>query len=327
MPAPPDSTVPDCVRGVLASRRGVPEMAKDPARMAAVAAAVAALPTNHRLVLGDARSMGLPPASVDLVVTSPPYWNLKRYNPSAGQMGDVEDYGEFLRGLDRVWAGCYDALVPGGRVACVVGDVCRSRRQNGGRHAVVPLHAAIQERCRGMGFDNLAGVIWHKIANARTESSGNGSPFLGKPYEPNAVIKNDIEYVLMLRKPGGYRSPGAAARALSVIPAGLHARWFRQIWSDVPGASTRGGHPAPFPLEIASRLVRMFSFVGDTVLDPFAGSGTVAVAASACGRDSVGYEIDPAYLAAAALRLEKFRGGRDGIVRDSGPNPPSATPD
>ena len=98
------------------------------------------------------------------------------------------------------------------------GDVCLSRRKNNGRHTVVPLHASIQEHCRRIGYDNLAPIIWHKIANAVYEVDNGGGGFLGKPYEPNAVIKNDIEFILMQRKPGGYRSPSIATRILSVIP-------------------------------------------------------------------------------------------------------------
>jgi DNA modification methylase len=185
-----------------------------------------------------------------------------------------------------------------------VGDVCLSRRKNGGRHTVVPLHASIQTRCASLGFDNLAPIIWHKIANAQLESNGNGSSFLGKPYEPNAVIKNDIEFILMERKPGGYRAPELATRILSVIPEDNHREWFQQIWSRLPGASTRN-HPAPFPRELALRLIRMFSFVGDIVLDPFLGTGSTTAAAMLCGRNSIGYEIDPKYLSIAKQRVKQ----------------------
>ena len=123
--------------------------------------------------------MEIEPNSVHLVLTSPPYWTLKQYRDTQGQLGHLEDYDEFLRELDKVWKHCYDALVPGGRLICVVGDVCLSRRKNKGRHTVVPLHASIQEHCRKIGFDNLAPIIWHKIANAVYEVD-NGSAFLGK---------------------------------------------------------------------------------------------------------------------------------------------------
>lgn len=167
--------------------------------------------------------------------------------------------------------------------------------------ADVANHDNVQESCRKLGFDNLAPIIWHKIANANYEIE-NGSRFLGKPYEPNAVIKNDIEYILMQRKPGAYRNPTIAARILSVISAENHQRCFQQIWSDVTGASTRE-HPAPFPLELVDRLIRMFSFVGDTVLDPFLGSGTTSIAAARSGRNSIGVEVDAHYLKLATARF------------------------
>jgi DNA modification methylase len=249
----------------------------------------------------------LEPESVHLVVTSPPYWTLKEYRETPGQLGHVEDYEQFLSELDQVWSRCLSAIVPGGRLICVVGDVCLSRRKNGGTHMVMPLHASIQERCRGLGFTNLAPIIWHKIANIVHEVD-SGSGFLGKPYEPNAVIKNDIEFILMQRKPGGYRQPDAATRVLSLIPAEMHKVWFQQIWTGVTGATTRQ-HPAPYPTELARRLIRMFSFVGDTVLDPFVGTGTTVVAASELGRNSVGYEIDEHYFRLAATRLTNQSSG------------------
>jgi len=283
----------------------IPRIAKDPRLTSLIQSTLESLPTTHDLHLGDARDLSfMPEESVHLVVTSPPYWTLKEYRQSDGQMGYIRDYEEFLAELDRVWAHCLRALVPGGRLICVVGDVCLSRRKNDGRHTVVPLHSSIQEHCRRLGFDNLAPIIWHKIANAVYEVE-NGSPgFLGKPYEPNAVIKNDIEFILMERKPGGYRTPSLAARILSVISAENHQLWFQQIWTGVTGASTKH-HPAPYPLELAERLVRMFSFVGDTVLDPFLGTGTTSVAASRWGRNSVGTEVDPHYFDLAVRRLHE----------------------
>ena len=284
-------------------RRSIPTLAKDPASAARIRGLLANVETTHEVILGDARQTRLPSASVHLVVTSPPYWTLKDYPDSAGQMGRLGDYDAFLAGLGTVWERCHDALVPGGRLVCVVGDVCLSRRRNGGRHMVVPLHASIQMQCMDIGFDNLAPIIWHKISNMKTETAGTGGAYLGKPFEPNGVIKNDIEFILMLRKPGGYRRPSAAARLLSVIPADDHDRWFRQIWNDIRGASTRN-HPAPFPVELAERLIRMFSFAGDTVFDPFTGTASTQVAARRWGRDSIGVEVEPAYRAMALARLD-----------------------
>lgn len=283
----------------------LPRMAKDPTAMAAIEAQLPLIPTEHHLHLGDSRRfLFLPENSVHLVLTSPPYWTLKEYRDHPNQMGAIEDYEEFLLELDKVWQACFRTLVPGGRLICVVGDVCLSRRKNFGEHVVFPLHASIQEHCRNLGFNNLSPIIWHKIANAVYEASGNGAGFLGKPYEPNAVIKNDIEFILMERKPGGYRSPDLPARLLSLIPGDKHKIWFQQIWTGLTGASTRA-HPAPYPLELAERLVRMFSFVGDTVLDPFMGTGTTNAAAARTGRNSIGIEVDPTYFELASKRLER----------------------
>ncbi|MBI3944909.1 MAG: site-specific DNA-methyltransferase [Armatimonadetes bacterium] len=257
--------------------------------------------TKHLLVPGDARDLSfLGDESIHLVVTSPPYWTLKRYHDHPGQMGHIGDYEQFVKELERVWRECYRTLVPGGRLVCVVGDVCLSRRRNG-RHVVMPLHADIAVSCRRIGFDNLNPIIWHKIANASYEVD-NGSRFLGKPYEPNAIIKNDMEFILMQRRPGGYRKPTEEQRRRSMIDKRDFGDWFRQFWN-ITGASTRE-HPAPFPLEIAHRLVRMFSFWGDTVLDPFCGTGTTMIAAAKLGRNSVGVEIDPHYCRAAEQRIE-----------------------
>lgn len=283
----------------------IPRLAKDQRFIADIEQILHQVPTDHRLMLGDARDMSfLKPKSIHLVLTSPPYWTLKEYRESEGQMGHIEDYERFLSELGRVWSRCFDSLVPGGRLICVVGDVCLSRRKNNGRHTVIPLHASIQEQCRRIGFDNLAPIIWHKIANAAYEVQGGGGGFMGKPYEPNAVIKNDIEYILMLRKPGGYRKPSSASRLLSVIGEADHRQWFQQIWTGLTGASTRD-HPAPYPLELARRLIRMFSFVDDTVLDPFVGTGTTMIAAGKSGRSSIGVEVDPHYFERARRRVEE----------------------
>jgi len=258
--------------------------------------------TFHRLVQGDARDLSwLDDQSVHLIVTSPPYWNLKRYPQLDGQLGNLQAYEEFLTELEKVWKECYRVLVPGGRLVCVVGDVCLSRRQNG-RHVVVPLHADIAVSCRCIGFDNLNPIIWHKISNANFEAN-NGTKFLGKPYEPNAIIKDDIEFILMQRKSGGYRKPTQEQRELSKIDKKDFNNWFRQFWN-LGGASTKE-HPAPFPEELAYRLIRMFSFVGDTVLDPFSGTGTSMIAALKTNRNSIGVEIEAKYLKHIKERLER----------------------
>jgi DNA modification methylase len=263
--------------------------------------------TIHKLVAGDARDLSfISDESVHLVVTSPPYWNLKAYPETPLQIGNMPDYDEFLAELDKVWGECARVLVPGGRICCVVGDVCISRRR-GGRHLVMPLPSDIQVRSRQIGLDNLTPIIWLKVANIQLEAS-RSSRFLGKPYLPNGVIKNDFETILMLRKPAqggkrGYRSPTPAMEAASRIGRDEYFKWFRPIWDDVRGASLRN-HPAPYPKEIPYRLIRMFSFAGDTVLDPFSGTGTTAVASIDASRNSINIEVNPAYVASARRRIE-----------------------
>ena len=259
--------------------------------------------TTHRLHVGDARDLSwIPDESVHLIVTSPPYWTLKDYNPIPGQMGHIQSYEHFLNELDKVWIECRRVLVPGGRIGCVVGDVCIPRKK-GGRHYIMPLHADIQVRARSLNLDCLTPILWHKIANGVTESEGNGAGFYGKPYQPGAVVKNDVEYILFLRKGGGYRSVRPIQKALSMLTKEEMQSWFLSFWTDIKGASTRSGHPAPFPVELADRLIKMFSFAGDTVLDPFVGTETTSVAAVNCGRNSIGNEIDASYLQIAKERL------------------------
>ena len=260
--------------------------------------------SEHRLHLGDARELNwIADESVHLVVTSPPYWTLKQYNEHDGQLGAVADYDAFLDELDAVWRHCARVLVPGGRVVCVVGDVCIPRRL-AGKHLVMPLHADIQVRVRKIGLDNLTPIHWHKIANGATEADRNGPAYYGKPYQPGAVVKNDVEYILFFRKGGQYRSPLPLQKALSMLTRDEMQAWYRAFWTDIPGTS-RPNHPAPYPVELAVRLIKMFSFAGDTVLDPFLGTGTTTIAAINTGRNSIGVEIDPGYLSSAAARVRE----------------------
>lgn len=307
--------VPDSCRDLLdlsdnELKSEIPALARDKGRMGDVEQAVKSLPTHHELYQGDSRDLSmLDDESVDLVVTSPPYHDIKDYGEdvgSEGQLGNIENYQEFNDLLDEVWTECERVLRPGGRLCVVVGDVLRSRSQHG-RHRVLPLHATIQERATSLGFDNLAPIIWYKIGNASLEAGGNAR-FLGKPYEPGAVVKNDIEYILLFRKRnGGYRSPSVEERILSSIEADEHQKMFRQLWDDIKG-ERQGEHPAPYPADLAERLIRMFSFVGDTVFDPFGGTGSTAVAASRCGRNSVTVELEPKYVSLAEDRIKGERG-------------------
>jgi DNA modification methylase len=262
--------------------------------------------TTHHVHLGDARDLSwITDGAVHLVVTSPPYWTLKQYAPgNQDQMGHFDDYEQFLRELDKVWRECARVLVGGGRICCVVGDVCIPRKK-GGRHYLVPLHSDIQVRARKLGLDCLQPILWHKIANGVTEVEGNGAGFYGKPYQPGGIIKNDIEYILFLRKGGEYRSVSTLPKALSMLTREEMKKWQLSIWSDLRGASTRDGHPAPYPVELAERLIKLFSFAGDTILDPFAGTGSTSQAAIISGRNSIANDVEPAYVEIARQRILK----------------------
>jgi len=257
--------------------------------------------TTHTIVEADARDLSfIADQSVHLVCTSPPYGSLKEYPDHPDQLGNLPDYDEFLDELDKVWEECFRILVPGARVACVVGDVCIPRRK-GGRHYVLPLSADIQVRARRIGFDNLTPIRWQKVSNMKLEASKSGR-YLGKPNLPNGIVKNDLEHILFLRKPGGYRKPTPEMEAASRIETDDYVRYFAPVWTDVTG-QLRRDHPAPYPLEIPRRLIRMFSFAGDTVVDPFAGTGTTAVAAMENGRHSISVDCDPGYVTTIEDRL------------------------
>jgi site-specific DNA-methyltransferase (adenine-specific) len=261
--------------------------------------------TTHAIMQDDSRNLrGLADESVHLVVTSPPYFNLKPYESDLGgaQLGRLDDYERFLSELDKVWMECVRVLVPGGRICCVIGDILIPRRVDG-RHRVLPLPSDIQVRSRRLGLDNLTPILWFKIGNRTNEAGGGSSGYYGKPYQPGAIIKNDHEHILMLRKPGGYRSTSMMQKALSMLQRDEMDAWMRPVWSDIRGASLRNGHPAPYPVELAERIIRMFSFAGDTVLDPFAGSGSTAIAALRSGRSSISVEVEEAYVMMAAHRI------------------------
>jgi DNA modification methylase len=280
----------------------IPKLAKNEVELDKIRTEVASIHSQQTIYIADSRDLSMVEnGSVHLVLTSPPYWNLKEYNKHKNQLGHIDNYQNFLDELDKVWTECYKKLAIGGRMIVIVGDVMLSRREHGS-HKVVPLHADIQIRCEKIGFDNLAPIFWHKISNANFEASGN-TKFLGKPYEPNGIIKHDMEYILMLRKNGGYRKPTLEQRRLSIISEKEFNQWYRQIW-DLNGTSTKK-HPAPYPEELSNRLVRMFSFVGDTVLDPFLGSGTTMISTSKVGRNGIGIELDESYAKYAYERLSK----------------------
>jgi site-specific DNA-methyltransferase (adenine-specific) len=263
--------------------------------------------TVHTVRLADARCLDhIDSESVHLIVTSPPYFNIKPYHSEANgnQLARIEAYELFLDELTKCLAEWNRVLVPGGRACCVVGDVLVPRRKDG-RHRILPLPADIMVRSRSVGLDVLTPILWFKIGNRTNEAGGGSSGYYGKPYQPGAIIKNDFEHILMLRKPGAFRSTSMLQKALSMLQKDEMDNWQRPFWQDIRGASLRNGHPAPFPVELAERLIRMYSFAGDVVLDPFVGSGSTAVAACRAGRNSLSSDVESDYVEATVTRLRE----------------------
>jgi site-specific DNA-methyltransferase (adenine-specific) len=261
------------------------------------------IPTTHALIHADARDLSfIRDGEIPLIVTSPPYADIKNYGNDAGQLAVLPSYEAFLDALDDVWRECFRVLTPGGRVAINTGDVLRARAKHGA-HFVLPLHADILARSTRLGFHALNGILWRKMSNCAFEEGKSGG-YLGKPGQPNSIIKSEIEHILLLRKPGPYRTPTLAQQRDSAITREEHARWFRPIWDDIRGARTTGAHPAPFPVSIPERLIRMFSFRGDHVLDVFGGSATTAIAAARAGRDSTIVDCEARFIAHGIERLQ-----------------------
>jgi DNA modification methylase len=264
------------------------------------------LETTHRVTVGDARDLSLPDESIELAVTSPPYPMIEMWDDLFATL--VPDAGSALAAgngqaafdamhdaLDEVWAELDRVLVPGG-IACInVGD---ATRKVDGRFRVYPNHARITDAFEGMGFDPLPDVLWHKPSNSAAKFMGSGM------VPPSAYVTLEHEYVLVFRK-GSRRSfePGATNRYESAFFWEERNRWFTDLWTDVRGrvqdlaAEELRDRAAAYPFEIPYRLINMYSVYGDTVLDPFWGTGTTTLAAMVAGRNSVGYELDREFLA------------------------------
>ncbi len=244
-----------------------------------------------RLIPGDARRIGsLPDASVGLVVTSPPYPMIPQWDDLFRDLG-ATDYAGMHRILADAYRECHRLLVPGGLLVVNIGDALRTE---GGTFRLWPNHAETLRGAEEAGFTPLPYVLWKKPTNKPNAFLGSG--FL----PPNAYVTLDCEFILPFRK-GGLRRfpPHDAARAASRFDREERDRWFSQIWSDLRGAPQRAPHgrTGAFPAALAERLVRMFSVIGDTVLDPFAGTGTTLWAAARWRRNAVGVERDPAAFA------------------------------
>lgn len=256
--------------------------------------------TKHLIVIADARWMSeLTPESVHLVVTSPPYWQLKDYG-HMGQIGFDDTYEEYINNLNLVWDECYRVLHPGCRLCVNIGDQF-ARSVYYGRYKVIPIRTEIIKFCEARGFDFMGSIVWQKVTT--TNTTGGAAVMGSYPYPRNGIVRINYEHILLFKKLGDPPKPTAAQKEASRLSDEEWNLYFSGHWN-FPG-ERQDAHLAMFPEELPRRLIRMFSFVGETVLDPFLGSGTTSLAARNLGRNSIGYEVNPEFL---PLILQKVKG-------------------
>jgi site-specific DNA-methyltransferase (adenine-specific) len=242
--------------------------------------------TSHRVIIADSRRMPeLPDGSVHLIVTSP-HWQLKDYG-SGGQIGFHDSYEDYINNLDLVWSECARVLHPGCRLCINIGDQF-ARSVYYGRYKVIPIRTEITKFCEGAGLDFMGSVIWRKVTTCNTTG---GATVMGSfPYPRNGILKIDYEFILIFKKPGEPPVVPPEAKSGAKLTTKEWNEYFSGHWT-FPGQKQKG-HLAMFPEELPRRLIRMFTFEGETVLDPFLGSGTTSLAALKLGRNSVGYEVN-----------------------------------
>ena len=256
------------------------------------------LKTIHKIINGDSRQMNLiHDNSVHLVITSPPYWQLKDYGTKK-QIGFHDSYESYINNLNLVWKGSYRVLHPGCRLCINIGDQF-ARSVYYGRYKVIPIRTEIIKFCETIGFDYMGAVIWQKVTTCNTTG---GATIMGSfPYPRNGILKLDYEFILLFKKQGVPPSPTKEQKELSIMTKDHWNTYFSGHWY-FAGAK-QDGHIAVFPEELPARLIKMFSFSGETVLDPFLGSGTTSLAARNLARNSVGYEINPDFLSIVKEKL------------------------
>lgn len=246
--------------------------------------------TTHLLINGDSRRMSqIPKESVQLIVTSPPYWQLKDYGADK-QIGFNESYEEYINNLNLVWSECFRVLEAGCRLCINIGDQF-ARSVYYGRYKVTPIHSEIIRFCEEVGFDYMGSIVWQKPTTMHTTG---GEKVMGSfPYPRGGIVKIDFEHILLFKKLGKAKPTTREAKDASKLSIEEWNEYFCSHWTF--GGARQNKHIAVFPEELPKRLIKMFSFVGDTVLDPFMGSGTTALAARNLGRNSVGYEINKSF--------------------------------
>jgi site-specific DNA-methyltransferase (adenine-specific) len=247
--------------------------------------------TNHTIYRGDCRDMSaIADKGVDLIITSPPYWQLKDYGNSS-QIGFDDSYEEYINHLNLAWQECHRVLRDGCRLCVNIGDQF-ARSVYYGRYKVIPIHSEVIRFCETIGFDFMGQIIWQKTTT--TNTTGGASIMGSFPYPRNGIVKLDFEYILLFKKPGNAPKPSKGQKDAAEMSIEEWNTFFTGHWN-FPGVR-QDKHLAMFPEELPRRLIKMFSFPGETVLDPFAGSGTTAKAAKDLDRNSVSYEINADFI-------------------------------
>ncbi|MEJ5361387.1 MAG: DNA methyltransferase [Spirochaetota bacterium] len=244
-----------------------------------------------KIIIGDSRRMvEIADDSIGLVVTSPPYWNIKDYGIK-GQIGYGQTLHEYLKDLYRVWKECYRVLLPGRRLCINIGDQF-ARSIIYGRYKVIPLHAEVILQCEDIGFDYMGSIIWQKKTTMNT--TGGANVMGSYPYPPNGIVEIDYEFILIFKKPGNISKIPSEIKKESILSKEEWKNYFTGHWNF--GGIKQIGHEAMFPEELPYRLIKMFTFVEDIILDPFLGSGTTIKAAQQLKRNAIGYEINNQFL-------------------------------
>jgi len=267
--------------------------------------------TWHKIINGDSRQMDeLSDSSVHLVVTSPPYWQLKDYGAD-NQIGFNDSYENYINNLNLVWKECYRVLYDGCRLCINIGDQF-ARAVYYGRYKVIPIREEIIKFCESIGFDYMGAIIWKKVTTSNT--TGGGVQMGSYPYPRNGILKLDYEFILIFKKLGDAPKPTKEQKERSKMTADEWNTYFAGHWN-FPGIR-QNGHIAMFPEELPTRLIKMFSFVGETVLDPFLGSGTTSLAAKNTDRNSIGFEINSEFTSVIREKLNVFQKDLEGTIYD-----------
>jgi DNA modification methylase len=240
-----------------------------------------------KIIIGDSRKMiEIKDETIDLIITSPPYWHIKDYG-KIGQIGYGQTLHEYLKDLFRVWKECFRVLKPGRRLCVNIGDQF-ARSVIYGRYKIIPLHAEVISQCEKIGFDYMGAIIWQKKTTMNTTG---GAVVMGSyPYPPNGMIEIDFEFILVFKKHGTMKEVPKEIKEISKLTKEEWKEYFTGHWKF--GGEKQINHEAMFPEELPKRLIKMYSFVGDTVLDPFVGSGTTVKVALELKRNAIGYEIN-----------------------------------